>query len=123
MARFDAGEYIFREGDAADVFYVVREGTVALELYMPPRQAVTIETLHEGDLLGWSWLFPPYKWTFDARAVEPCRAIAFDGACLRGKCEANHELGYELMLRFAAVMIRRLQATRVRLLDVYGSRE
>jgi CRP-like cAMP-binding protein len=121
-ARFDSGAYIFREGDGADVFYALRKGTVALELFVPPHRPVTIETLHEGELLGWSWLFSPYKWTFSARAVEPVGAIAFDAACLRGKCQSNHELGYELMTRFAGVMMRRLQATRVRLLDVYGSR-
>jgi CRP/FNR family transcriptional regulator, cyclic AMP receptor protein len=119
-ARFDSGEHIFRDGDAADVFYVVREGTVAIELFVPPRQSVTIETLHRGDLLGWSWLFPPYKWAFDARAVGSVAAITFDAVCLRGKCESNHELGYDLMRRFADVMVRRLQATRMRLLDVYG---
>ena len=86
------------------------------------RGPVVIETLHDGDVVGWSWLFPPYRWQFDARALEPSRAIAFDGACLRGKCEADHELGYELMRRFAGSIIERLQATRLRLLDVYGSR-
>ena len=92
-------------------FYAIRHGSVALEIHVPAREAVIIETLHEGDLLGWSWLFPPYRWSFDARAVEPVRAIAFDGACLRGKCEADHDLGYELMRRIAQVIIERLQAT------------
>ena len=118
--RVEAGAYLFREGDAADTFYVVRSGAVALEIHVPARDAVVIETLHEGDLLGWSWLFPPYRWSFDARALEPVGAIAFDGACLRGKCEADHDLGYELMQRMSQVIIERLQATRLRLLDVYG---
>jgi CRP-like cAMP-binding protein len=118
--RAAAGEYLFREGGRADVFYVIRHGSVALELHAPARDAVTIDTLHEGDLVGWSWLFPPYRWEFDGRAREDTALISFDGACLRGKCDADHELGYELMLRFSQVIIARLQATRLRLLDVYG---
>jgi CRP/FNR family transcriptional regulator, cyclic AMP receptor protein len=119
-AHFESGEYLFREGDAADLFFAIRHGSVALEIHVPAREAVIIETLHEGDLLGWSWLFPPYRWAFDARAVESVSAVAFDGACLRGKCDADHDLGYELMRRIAQVIIERLQATRLRLLDVYG---
>jgi CRP/FNR family cyclic AMP-dependent transcriptional regulator len=117
---FAAGETIFREGGPADTFFVIRHGTVAIELHLPARGAMTVETIDAGEVIGWSWLFPPYRWSFDARAVEQVRAIVFDGACLRGKCEADKELGYELMRRFAAVMLERLQATRVQLLDVYG---
>jgi CRP-like cAMP-binding protein len=120
--RAAAGEYLFREGEQADVFYVIRHGSVALELHVPAREAVTIETLHQGDLLGWSWLFPPYRWEFDGRAREDTALISFDGACLRGKCDADHQLGYDVMSRFAQVIIARLQATRLRLLDVYGVR-
>jgi CRP-like cAMP-binding protein len=119
-ARAAAGECLFREGQQADVVYAIRPGSVALELHVPARDAVTIDTLHDGDLLGWSWLFPPYRWEFDGRAREGTALISFDGACLRGKCESDHELGYELMNRFAQVIIARLQATRLRLLDVYG---
>jgi CRP-like cAMP-binding protein len=118
--HFDDGEYLFREGERADVFYAIRRGALALEIHVPAREPVIVETLHEGDLLGWSWLFPPYRWKFDARALEPASAISFDGACLRGKCDTDHELGYELMQRIAGVIIERLQATRLRLLDVYG---
>jgi len=118
--RAAAGEQLFREGQQADVFYAIRHGSVALELHVPARDPVTIDTLHDGDLLGWSWLFPPYRWEFDGRAREDTALISFDGACLRGKCDADHELGYELMSGFAQVIIARLQATRLRLLDVYG---
>jgi CRP-like cAMP-binding protein len=111
---------MFREGDPAEVFYAIRHGTVALELHVPAREAVTIDTLHDGDFVGWSWLFEPYRWEFDGRARGDVALIRFDGACLRGKCDADHELGYELMSRFAGVIISRLQATRLRLLDVYG---
>jgi CRP/FNR family transcriptional regulator, cyclic AMP receptor protein len=118
--RAGAGEHLFREGQQADVFYALRHGSLALELHVPARDAVTIDTLHDGDLVGWSWLFPPYRWEFDGRVREDTALISFDGACLRGKCDADHELGYELMSSFAQVIIARLQATRLRLLDVYG---
>jgi len=118
--RFDAGETIFRQGDAADTFYVVRHGAVAVGNFVPPRGELVIETLEAGDLLGWSWLFPPYRSHFDARALSTVRATQFDGACLRGKCAADPALGYDLMSRFAQVLIERLQWTRLRLLDVYG---
>jgi CRP-like cAMP-binding protein len=118
--HFDEGEVLFREGDAANSFYVVRHGSVALELHVPARGGMTIETIEAGEVLGWSWLFPPYRWHFDARALSPVRATAFDGECLRGKCEQDAALGYDLMKRFAQVLIERLQWTRLRLLDVYG---
>jgi CRP/FNR family transcriptional regulator, cyclic AMP receptor protein len=117
---FAAGERLMREGERADEFHVIRRGDVALETYVPQRGALTIETLHDGDLLGWSWLVPPYRTVFDARARAGTHTVSFDGACLRGKCEEDHELGYELLTRFAAVIVERLQATRLRLLDVYG---
>jgi CRP-like cAMP-binding protein len=118
-ARFDEGEYVFREGGAADTFYVIRSGTVALETHVPGRGATRLMTLHDEDVLGWSWLFSPYRWHLDARALEPVRALAFDGACLREKSVEDHDLGYELMRRFAEVIVSRLQATRLQLLDVY----
>ena len=117
---FAAGEAISRAGEPADTFYVIRRGTVAIELYAPARGALTVETLEAGEVVGWSWLFPPYRWNFDARALSAVRATAFDGACLRGKCEHDPALGYELMKRFAQVFVERLQWTRLRLLDVYG---
>jgi CRP-like cAMP-binding protein len=119
--RFDAGETIFRQGDAADTFYVVRHGTVAVGNFVPPRGELVIETLESGDLLGWSWLFPPYRSHFDARALSTVRATQFDGACLRDKCAADPVLGRDLMERFAQVLIERLQWTRLRLLDLYGN--
>jgi CRP-like cAMP-binding protein len=118
--RFEAGDRLFREGDPADVFYVLRHGSVALDVYAAPRGAMTIETIEAGEVLGWSWLFPPYRWHFDGRALTQVRATSFDGACLRAKCDDDPALGYELMQRFAQVLIERLQSTRLRLLDVYG---
>lgn len=118
--RFAAGELLFREGGPAERFFLIRKGAVALEVHAPGRGALMIETLHDGDVVGWSWLFEPYRWQFDARATAPTAAVAFDAVCLRGKCDADHELGYQLMRRFAALLIERLQATRLQLLDVYG---
>src|SRR6266516_8114261 len=118
--HFDSGELLFRLGDPADTFFVLRGGAVALELFVPARGPLTIETIEAGDVVGWSWLFAPYRWHFDARAVGSVSATAFDGVCLRGKCDADPKLGYDLMSRFAQVMIERLQSTRLRLLDIYG---
>ena len=117
---FPAGERLLREGDPADEFFLIRRGAVAVETDVPGRGPVTLETLEPGELLGWSWLVPPYRSAFGARALEDVHVIVLDGACLRGKCDDDKELGYELMKRFAQVMIDRLQHARVRLLDVYG---
>lgn len=119
---FEAGEYIMREGDPADSFYVLRRGSVGIETFVPREGPVTIETLHDGDLLGWSWLVPPYCTTFDARALKETHAMAFDGACLRRKLDSDPALGYVLLRLFAAVIVERLQGTRIRLLDVYGKK-
>src|SRR4051812_41552892 len=117
---FQPGEYMMREGDPADTFYVIRRGSVAIETLVPSEGQVTIETLHDADLLGWSWLVPPYCTTFDARALAETHAIAFDGLCLRRKLDGDPALGYMLLRLFAAVIVERLQGTRIRLLDVYG---
>jgi CRP/FNR family transcriptional regulator, cyclic AMP receptor protein len=119
-ARFAAGELLFRAGEPAERFYLLRHGTVALQVPAPGRESLVIETLHDGEIAGFSWLFEPHRWVFDARATVDTSAIAFDGACLRGKCDVDHELGYQLMRRFAATLVDRLQATRLQLLDVYG---
>jgi CRP/FNR family cyclic AMP-dependent transcriptional regulator len=118
--RFDAGEVIFREGEEANKFYLIREGRVAVEISSPERGPVIIQSLKEGDVLGWAWMMPPYRWHFDARAVELTRAIALDGRCLRERSESDHDLGFQLMKRAAQVMEERFQATRLQLLDIYG---
>lgn len=120
---FEAGETLFREGEPADVFYVLRRGRVALELFVPGRGPMTIETVDEGEVVGWSWLFPPYTWHFDARAVAPIRAVAVNGVCIREKCDEDPALGYELMRRFSSVLLERLNATRLRLADLYGGHD
>ena len=119
-AVFEDGEYLMREGDEAKSFYVIRLGRVALEIFVPQRGAVTIETIDDGGLVGWSWLTPPFLVHLDARALGSVHVVAFDGACLRDKGDADPALGYELMRRFIPVIVERLQATRVQMLDVYG---
>jgi CRP/FNR family transcriptional regulator, cyclic AMP receptor protein len=118
---FEEGEYLMREGDPAGTFFVIRHGMVAMEIFVPHRGAVRIETIGDGDLLGWSWLVPPYRCHLDARALDNVHTVAFDAACLRGKAEEDPVLGYELLKRFVPVIVERLQATRVRMLDVYGT--
>ena len=121
-ARFTEGEVLFREGDPADTFYVIRHGTVSLEVFVPGRGPVPIESLERGEVLGYEWVFPPYRRHFDARALSLVRATVFDATCLRWKCDDDPALGYNLMSRFAQVLIERLLWTRLRLLDVYGLR-
>ena len=112
--------FLAREGETADRFYVVRQGKVALELHTPTGPLL-IETLGAGELVGWSWLFPPYRWTFDVEAIDQTRVTTIESACLRAKCESDPAFGYRLMQRFAQVIVDRLQATRFRLLDLYGN--
>jgi CRP/FNR family cyclic AMP-dependent transcriptional regulator len=122
VSTFAPGELIFREGDPANRFYLVHRGKVALETHVRERGTVLIQHIGAGDILGWSWLFPPYYWHFDARAVEPTEAVFFYGTPLRDECEADHDLGYELMKRITAVIIQRLQGTRRQLLNAHGFR-
>ncbi len=118
---FKSGEFIIREGEEADAFYFIRQGRVLIETHVPQKGPIMIRSREAGEILGWSWLVPPYRWHFDARAVELTRAIALDGKCLREKCEEDHDLGYEVMRRFVAIIAERLEATRLQLLDIYGN--
>lgn len=117
--RFKAGDTIFREGEEARQFFIIREGIIRLEVFAPGQGEITIQTVGAGDIAGWSWLFPPYRWHFTGRATTALRVIALDGECLRGKCEQDHSLGYEFLKRFSHIMMDRLQATRLQLLDLY----
>ena len=119
--RFDTDNFLVREGSDANSSFLIRTGRVVLEIDVPGRGAKQIQTIEEGEVLGWSWLYPPYRWQFDARAVTPVRAIQFDGACLRNKCEADHDLGYEIVKRLLYQVHQRLERTRLQLLDVYRS--
>ena len=118
--QFAPGSLLLREGETADRFFLIRKGSLTIETYVPSRGPVTLQTLGEGEILGWSWLFPPYIYQFDARARAHVRATVFDAACLRGKCDADPALGYEFMKRLTQVVSNRLESTRRQLLDVYG---
>jgi CRP-like cAMP-binding protein len=118
--RFEAGQFIFREGEPADQFYLIRQGKVAIEISPPQGEPIIMQTLSEGEILGWSWLVPPYHWQFDAKAVELTRAITLDGKCLRKKCQEDHSLGYELLSRLVPIIGKSMEAARLQLLDVYG---
>ncbi len=118
---FRAGEFVFREGEDADSFFIIRHGKVMIETFVPQKGPVTIQTREAGEVLGWSWMVPPYRWRFDARAFELTRAIVLDGKCLRDKLDTDHDLGYELMRRFSLLIAQRLEATRLQLMDLYGN--
>ena len=119
LVHFKANEIIAKEGDDANSFYVIREGDVAVESHMPGGVLMIGKVGAEG-VVCYSWLFPPYRTDFDIRAVGEVKAIKLDGACLRGKAEQDHELGYQFMKRFAAIMLRLMQSTRRQMLDIYG---
>ena len=118
---FGPGSLLLAEGDPAGTFYLLRRGRVAIEVYAPGRGSISVETVEPGAIVGWSWLFPPYRSHFDARAIDAVGVIAVDGTCLRAKAEIDPVFGYALMTRMAGLLLERLQATRVRLLDLYGT--
>jgi len=120
---FKSGKIILKEGEAADKFFLLREGRVAIDIVLGQHKSITIQTIQEGDILGWSWLIPPHSNKFNAKALDDVRAITLDGKCLREKCETNHELGYELIKRLAKVFTRRLEVTRIQLLNLYNIKE
>jgi len=118
-----AGSLLCTEGESANTFYLLRRGRVSINVHAPGRGSIVIETVGPGDVVGWSWLVPPYRWTFDARTMERVGAIAIDGACLRDKALADPALGFELLSRVSVTLLTRLQATRLRLLDLYGDHD
>ncbi len=118
--RFPEGNYLIREGEMANKFFLIRTGRVALEIDVSGRGGLRIQTSGPGEVLGWSWLVSPYRWHFSGIAVMDTRAIALDAECLRNKCESDPKFGYEMLKRLALVMERRLEATRLQLLDMYG---
>ena len=119
---FHDGEYLCREGDPADEIFLVRHGRVGLEISAPGRGSMMFQTAGPDEVIGLSWLVPPYRWTYDGRAIETTRAISINAQCLREKCEKDHDLGYEVMKRFTPVIVERLHSTRLQLLDLYGGR-
>ncbi|MGV7221958.1 MAG: cyclic nucleotide-binding domain-containing protein [Nitrospinales bacterium] len=121
--KFNSGEFIYKHNEDADQFYIIRQGKVALEVCPPGKSPVTVQTISDGEILGWAWLVPPYRWHYDAQAIEMTRAIALDGKCLRNKCEKDNNLGYELLKRLLPVMGKSMEAARLQLVDMYGKRD
>ena len=115
--QYRAGDFIFQEGEPANRFYLIQSGRVALESHLRDEPPVAVQVLGAGEVLGWSWLFPPCHWNFDAHVLEPTAAVFFYGTRLRVQCELDHEFGYEMMKRMAQVVIQRLQSTRRQLLE------
>jgi CRP/FNR family cyclic AMP-dependent transcriptional regulator len=120
---FHAGARLFEEGGRADRFWLIREGHITLDTHVPGRGSVIVETLGPAAVLGWSWLFLPYRWHFSASAVETTLAVELDGPGIRDLCAQDHELGYQLMNRFLGVVVGRMQSSRMRLLDLYAGRQ
>jgi CRP-like cAMP-binding protein len=119
-ARFESGTRIFEEGRAADRFWIIRTGSVTLDLHVPGRRAAKVETLHHDDLVGWSWLFPPYTWHLGAYAFTLVRALEFDAEAVRTLCEQDPVFGAALNHCVAMIIAQRLHSARTRLLDLYG---
>ncbi len=119
VERYEPRELIFHEGDEADRFFIIVEGTVAIEIFTNERGPVTIQTIGAGEILGWSWLVEPYRWHFDAQATAPTELIAFDASVVRGALDEYPDFGFAMMKRFLPIIVRRLQATRLQLLDIY----
>ena len=118
-----AGELLFRHGEAAARFYIVTHGRVAIELYAPGRDAIVVEHVENDDVVGWSWLVAPYRWNFDARAVEPSSLVGVDAPALRARCNAEPAFGYEITRRFIPVMAHRLSSARERLVESVTERK
>ena len=121
--RFEAGTCLFREREPADEFFLVREGEVSLEIDAPGRRTLVLNTIGEGQVVGVSWLLPPYRWISDARARTVVRALGFDAQCLRTKCDEDPRTDYEMMKRFVPLVANRLQSAYLQLLDVYRAPE
>ncbi|AOR37596.1 regulator [Streptomyces fodineus] len=117
---FEAGARMFEEGRRADRFWIVRTGSVALDLHVPGRRSAVIETLGHGELIGWSWHFPPYLWHLGAEAMSPVRAWEFDAEAVRVMCAEDPEFGRAIADWVGRVVAQRLHASRVRLLDLYA---
>ncbi|MGW2741175.1 Crp/Fnr family transcriptional regulator [Streptomyces sp. NPDC001450] len=117
---FPAGTRLFEEGRRADRFWIVRTGTVALDLHVPGRRPAVIESLGHGEVVGWSWHFPPYVWQLGAEAMTPVRAWEFDAESVREMCAADPEFGRAIAVWIGRVVAQRLHASRVRLLDLYA---
>lgn len=118
--KFPARHRVFEDGGSAASFWLIQSGRVSLDLDIPGQGPVVIETIGMGELLGWSWLFPPYRWAFGAVTVTPVEAFEFDAPAVRGSCAADPELGYEFNQRVSRLLAKRLQAARIGLITHRG---
>lgn len=121
LIAFKAGQYLAKEGDQADEFFMLIQGDLAIELHAAPTGERTLLTLLPGDLAGWSWIFPAYRWVFDLKARSDGEAIQFNATALREHCEKDPVFGYALMRLFVQVICERLKSTRIQLMDIYGN--
>ncbi len=119
--QFAAHQRLFTEDRPAQGCWLIEDGRVALDMTVPGRGQVVVQTLGSGDVLGWSWLVPPYRWHFGATSVVPVTATEVDTGQLRALAEQDPRFGYTLVLTLFEAVLQRLQATRARLLDLYGS--
>jgi CRP-like cAMP-binding protein len=119
-SEWNRGEMVLLRGSPADACHLIVDGTIAIEIRSPGRTPSTLQTLHGGDLLGWSWLIEPHRWTFDARASSVSSAITLDAELLRRTIESDSGFGLEIMRRVVGSMVSRLEATRLQVLDVYN---
>lgn len=121
IETFDANTYLFKTGEPAESFYIIDSGKIAIEVYSPPKGPLTILTLNSHDIVGWSWLYPPFSWHFEARAINDVKAFAFDAIKIRAACHNDYEFAYHFTRCFGRVMMQRLAATRLQLLDIFGT--
>jgi len=122
LRRFAKGDYLTRENDPADAFYLLLEGRAVIETHRHNEPPTPLLTLGENDVVGWSWLIPPYRSQFDARALSDLRTVELDGRCIRNKCETDQQMGYQLLKRLSSVLVSRIHGARLQLLDIYGGK-
>jgi len=118
--RYEAGQFPGLAGSPADCFWIIRQGCMALEIHAPDRGTISIATMGDGEVVGFSWLVPPYQLRFDVHALTATRALLIDGRCLRGKLAQDHELAADLLGRFSTLAVQRLEALSLQLMDIYG---
>ena len=118
--KFEADKIIFKIGESAEYFYLIKSGKVAVQVYAPPKGTLNIMTLERYDILGWSWLYPPFTYHFEAKTITDTQVFAFDAVKVRNKFSENYEFGYSFLNCFSQIMVRRLAATRLQLLDIFG---
>lgn len=123
LKSFAEGDYLLRQNQPAQYFYLLLQGHVSLRTHIPPKGIIPVETLGPSAALGWSWLVAPYKWYFDAIAVDAAETILVHTPCILGKIENDKEFGFEMYQRFTEVIVNRLQGTRMQLMDIYAKPE